>query len=259
MPEIFTSLNTELAAILGGDPNSIHYRKNSFDTQIVGGLHQLAYALTQTGWKPGHQIEVKFHLPIKLPTAATFHLIKDSFVFRGEAGQVLTSRELTPIAEAFPANPSSYAYSCSYAITDDEIPVDTLKDWKNLNRLPRSTAREILQSGSITDLCLAVALQANTLARFLHEQKTVFPELYFPGVRESGDTGILESKLVLRMYDAPSQLDSLTISAAQPRESPESKRNFVLNIGAGNIYSAEMHLARIPLKVMQRMLQPARQ
>ncbi len=257
MPEIFTSLNTEMAAILGGDPNSIHYRDNKFGTQIVGGLHQLAYALTQTGWKPGHQIEVKFLLPIKLPTAAAFYLTKDGFVFMGEAGQVLTSGELTLIAEAFPANPSSYAYSCSYAITDDEIPVDAMKDWKNLSRLPRSAARETLQSGSITDLCLAVALQANTLARFLHEQKTVLPELYFPGVRE-GDTGVLESKLVLRMYDAPSQLDSLTIGAAPPRESPESKRNFVLNIGAGNIYSAEMHLARIPLRVLQRMLQPAR-
>lgn len=258
MPEIFTSLNTESAAILGGDPNSVHYRENSFGTQIVGGLHQLAYALTRTGWKPGHQLEASFHLPIKLPSAAAFYPTKDGFVFRDEAGHVLTSGALTPTEKAFALSNPGCAYSCSYEITDDEIPVDAVRDWKNLDRLPRLTARETLQAGSITDLCLAVVLQANTLARFLHGQKTIFPELYFPGVREGGNTGILESRLVLQMHDAPSRLDSVTISASLPFESAESKRSVVMRTGAGGVYSAEMYLTKIPLQVLQRMLRPTR-
>lgn len=259
MAEFFTPLNVEQAAIIGGDPHDIHYRQNSLGFQIVGGLYQLTLGLLQTGWKQGHQIELRFHKPITLPTSASYHTTLSGFELCDEK-TTFTIGTVTPTKLG--VREQVWAYSCRYAVSDKEIAIaDVQVNWKNLQDVSGKAMLQVLPPGSYSEpfllALLAVNLQANTLVRYFNEHREVLPLLHYPGLRE-GSESVLETKLTVLMEQPLSSLDAFTIYAAEPQAVPGSRREIVLAVKAEGapsgsvLYSGEMQLTRMQRRALER-------
>ena len=244
MSTIFTPANTEAAAILGGDPNAIHYPGNEFGVQIVGGLHQLAYAIVQQGWHLGKTLEIKFREPIAVPSQAEFIPKPDGFVYKN-------TRVLTEGKYSDGLVPKFEAVSCFRYFLSDATKASS--NWSSLDIIPRKKVAELLGNTEISDLCAALMLPANALARTLAENPSYLPWLYFPKVREEGHTAVLEDRIVLHMV-GNSLNNPFSIETSAPMQNPNNKRGVILSVQVNGVYSAEIYLTGIPIRALSRVL-----
>lgn len=149
---LFNSLNTELAALLQGDPDLVHYRKddpisdceNPYPIQIAPGMMQLLGFISHYSWQPGHLIDVRLHEKLVVPNPDAKYHVNDGKIDLN----VLTKRNDTrPFSSAeLSYNPTTSVSSFltgtyEYELINDVLDADKLKDWENFSQLSPSISK----------------------------------------------------------------------------------------------------------------------
>lgn len=241
--ELFTPEKSELAAILQGDPNPIHYRENNIGVQIAPGLEQAGRIIKETGWLPGKQLIIEFHKPLKVPNDAKFR-IRDGI----EISDRNTVYSYTEILRGQP-EATEFKDEWEYTLGGSELPQDFLA-YKNV---PAEMVAKTYGSDDLAGIIAAVGLTANAIARSLNRHRDWLPELYFPPVRSEGTSAVLEKRITLTMTGTDI-MDVFRVRVAEPIEPEGSRRVNVLRTEVEGLYQIDMHVVQIPHKLLGRIL-----
>lgn len=215
MNNLFTPLNVELAAVVCGDPNDIHYRRNTYDLQIAAGLQQLVIALDRVNPEKGKTLRLTFKRPIYIPGGAGFFSDGDSFSFRNDK-RVLT--EGTVCTSLSPEAKKSHLKTSIYYIADTSPPGYEWHLWENTTTIPRDVMHQILPNTQTTDFSIAVLRSINPFIRAMKEDRTLLPELSFPCARKEGSLALLETGISLDVHGARTQkFNTFTVKGYKPQ------------------------------------------
>ena len=229
MNNLFTPLNVELAAIVCGDPNDIHYRSNPHDLQIAAGLHQLVIALDRVNAKKGHTLSVTFRRPIYVPGGAGFASDGDSFSFRNDKsvlaeGTICTTRSPEPKESIMKVG--------IYSIADTSPTGYDRDSWENSTTIPRDALRQILPSTETTDFSIAVLRSINPFIRAMKDDRTLLREVSFPCAREEGSLAVLETGITIDVRGARTEkFNMFTVKGYKPH---------IIEPGKTAVYCAEV-------------------
>lgn len=264
MPEpqaLFTPENSQLAAMLHGDPNSVHYIGNEFGVQIVPGMQQLQLAVLSHGWKPGSKIEVRFATPIKLPSMVTYISSTSAAIFASQNDRTvfsvvtfLNGDELGAVKQGMFAQDYVLGNNSENSATLDEL-AEWDKDYAIPVKMLERTFPKNVDNVDLFPAVAAVGRSINAVVRALAANKGVLPDLYFPRVRDEGTNGVLEERLVLHMGDVRPELANFSLKVASPVNNHENKHGIIIRVDeASGIYAVDLYLTIIPKPMLEKML-----
>lgn len=244
MSNAFSPEKSELAALLQGDPNPIHYRINHVGVQIAPGLEMLARGLQATGWKPGHIITIEFKDVLKLPSNAAIQTTPDGFEVRDDkisyATAAISKRYVWRGFEAVDA----WDYELMENTPQQRVPFD------KVNGISRAQVRGLYSNDDgMTDAIAAMGIAANAFARSISAHADWMPELYFPPIRQDGQLGVLEQKIEVEMGARTNLGEKFMVFVERPYVDPENqKRGMVLSADVPGLYVLRMYLVQLPMK-----------
>ncbi|VVB78278.1 Uncharacterised protein [uncultured archaeon] len=256
MEELFTTENSRLAALVHGDPNEIH-KNNRFGKIIAPGLMQLQGFISMFGWKEDHLLEVILKKPVVVPNLKLdYYMIEEGTCVLKDENEVYSEARLIP-AQSMP-NLSKGSTAYKYSFTEEDLILND-SDWESYNLIPINSVKRIMPKAKTEILynAAAVGVSANALVRMLKEDSSILPDLFFPVARENGKNACLEDKLCLYMGSSSSfeKYKELLLEASPIRQNIENERGIIGTISeSSGLYTLEIYLTKIPLKVLNRML-----
>ena len=260
---LLTPENSNLAAIVQGDPNSIH--RTGFEGKIIApGLMQLQGLLALCGWKPGYVMEASLLRPVVVPSNARYVKNDDqnySLVDGSITYSTATVREAVMLQK-----PTFWPAQYDYSLTDEELSPDSLEDWTAYTKVPTCLVRQIIpgtdtpMSPTQLDRIATVGVAANALARALVDNKGLMPGLFIPGLNEDLELNkreytVLENELHLYMGEPYNgqRISEFKLGVHKP-EGLENKE-FTVSVSETNgLYTLEFHLRKIRPETLKRIL-----
>ena len=256
MTNLFTIENSRLAALLHGDTNEVH-KSNKFGKVIAPGLMQLQGFVSLFGWRENHMLEVLLKRPVVVPNPELNYETDGKTYSLKDNSQVYSTARLVKVESMPIFNNASYL-SYNYSFTKENISLED-SDWLNYNMIPVDLVARIIPPKENPDLykSAAVGVSANSLVRALKDDPTILPDLYFPVVRENGENACLEEKLFLYMGKSLDfeKHNGFDLQVSSPKESLQNERGIIATIReSSGLYTLEMHLTKISLRLLKRML-----
>ena len=248
---LFTRENSRLAALLHGDPNEVHLNQR-FGKTIAPGLMQLQGFLAMHGWQKDCVFDVSLINPVIVPCNATYSATENGYSLT-EQDKTYATLTMVPLKKLDPKNVfKTYRYSA----TDKETDPESL-DWRAYSSVPVDLVKRIVPPTDTRTLqrLSFVGLAANALVRYLTENPTFLPEMFFPQAREDGEYAVLEQKLVLYTGDVDdASLQNGVELGVMPSREIDNK-SFIASIAETNgLYTLDIYLKKIPKRVFARLL-----